>query len=702
MKFSFKWLKQIVDLKYIELSEVVEKLTLGGCEVENVIHDQNNNDITFDISTTANRQDLLSVVGLAREISCLMNRPLLNQVYSDKLYKSNYLNSYNSLNLSNSIALLDFSLTHINFVRNTYSPLWLQYYLHSRNIKTSNLLHDISKYIYIKWGHHIEIFDQQKLNLLPTQYALFNVEKEQNILSQSAQSDSIELEILKYNSQILYTLGYDMSSNFQCDSITQSIIVCGQIFSSKYLQNIQKNLSFKTNIFEKYQKQIIREDFTYAYEEAIRLIVSFAGGIVGKSYCYHKGYEKPQVIVVEKNKIQSILGYKKNYCDTYLSVKEILSILNQLNFVTVYDEIKKIFKVRVTSSRRFDLVRPIDIIEEIGRVYGFNKFVSKLPEILNHQVIFKNSFTYKVNHVRQVLRNLGLHEIQNSSLTNFTIFSNHAQISIYNPLTKDQSYLRSNLLTQLFLNYQYNIRQSNKNVEIFEIGKVFSKKTQQVTTKSLSGTFENLHLAGLMSNSDYSRKSWLDKPNSLSWFQAKGTLEEFLEKVQAQVVWKGVNKSTCSYLFNSISNLSHIKQLAIISNIDSKEEIGIFAQLKKNYDYPIYIFEFNLVNLINSIDTSNHMNCLIKSYSNYPSLTRDISLTLHKYHSIYMIKQKILNLNNSLIESVEVINQYRNHHIKHSCNVSFRIVYRSYNRTLNMDDIDLIDQEINDLLNQYK
>nr|YP_009511541.1 phenylalanine-tRNA ligase beta subunit [Gracilariopsis mclachlanii]AXI97418.1 phenylalanine-tRNA ligase beta subunit [Gracilariopsis mclachlanii] len=699
MKFSFKWLKQIVDLKYVELSEVIEKLTLAGCEVENVIHDQNSNDIIFDISTTANRQDLLSVVGLAREISSLMNRPLLNQVYSDKLYKSNYLNSYSSLNLSNSMALLDFSLTHINCVRNTCSPLWLQYYLHSRNIKTLNLLHDISKYIYIKWGHHIEIFDQQKLNLLPIQYALFNVEKKKNILSQS---NSIELEILKYNSQILYTLGYDISSNFQCDSITESIIVCGQVFSSKYLQNIQNNLSFKTDIFEKYQKQIIREDFIYAYEEAVRLIVSFAGGTVGKSYCYYKGYEKPQLIIVEKNKIQSILGYKKNHRDTYLSVKEILSVLNQLNFVTVYDEIKKIFKVRVTSSRRFDLVRPIDIIEEIGRVYGFNKFVSKLPKILNHQVVFKNSFTYKVNHVRQVLRNLGLHEIQNSSLTNFTIFSNHAQIAIYNPLIKDQSYLRSNLLTQLFLTYQYNIRQSNKNVEIFEIGKVFSKKTQQITTERLLGTFEHLHLAGLMSNSDYSRKSWLDKPNSLSWFQAKGTLEEFLEKVQAQVVWKGLNKSTYSFLFNSISNLSDIKQVAIISNIDSKEEIGIFAQLKKNYDYPIYIFEFNLVNLINSINTSNHMNCLIKPYSSYPSLTRDISLTLHKYHSIYMIKQKILDLNNSLIESVEVINQYRNHHIKYSCNVSFRIVYRSYNRTLNMDDIDLIDQEINDLLDQYK
>nr|YP_009237841.1 phenylalanine tRNA synthetase beta subunit [Gracilariopsis lemaneiformis]YP_009294756.1 phenylalanyl-tRNA synthetase beta chain [Gracilariopsis chorda]AJO68397.1 phenylalanyl-tRNA synthetase beta chain [Gracilariopsis lemaneiformis]AML79928.1 phenylalanine tRNA synthetase beta subunit [Gracilariopsis lemaneiformis]AOM67016.1 phenylalanyl-tRNA synthetase beta chain [Gracilariopsis chorda] len=699
MKFSFKWLKQIVDLKHIELSEVIEKLTLGGCEVENIIYNQDKNDIIFDLSTTANRQDLLSVVGLAREISCLMNRPLLNKVYSDRIYNSNCLNNYGSLNLSNSIALLDFSLTHIKRIRNTFSPLWLQYYLHSQNIKPLNLLHDIPKYIYMKWGHYIEIFDQQKINLLPIQYSLFNIEKEKNL---SLQSNSIELEVLKYNSQRLYTLGYDINSNFQCDIITDSVIVCGQIFRSKYFKNIQNSLSIKTDIFEKYNKQVIREDFIRAYEESIRLIISFAGGTIGKSYYYHTVYEKPKVIILEKHKIQNILGYKKNNDDTYLSVKEILGILNQLNFITVYDERKKLFKVQVTSSRQIDLLRPIDIIEEIGRVYGFNRFISQLPKVLNYESLFKNSFTYKVHHVRRVLRNLGLHEIQNISLNNFTISNDQLQISIYNPLIKDQSYLRINLLTQLIITYEYNLRQSNKNVEIFEIGKVFSKDIQTTTKKKLFGIFEHLHLAGLMSNLDYSRKSWLDKPNSLGWFQAKGTLEEFLEKLQARVLWTEINKATYSFLFSSISNSLDIKRAAVIYSTDNKKEIGIFAQLKKNYNYPIYIFEFNLVNLINSMDTSNHINYFIKPYSNYPSLTRDISLTLYKYNSIYMIKQKILDFNNCLIESIEVLNQYRNHHMKHYYNISLRIVYRSYNRTLNIDDISRIDQEINDLLDQYK
>nr|UAD89131.1 phenylalanine-tRNA ligase beta subunit [Gracilariopsis longissima] len=699
MKFSFKWLKQIVDLNQIELFELIEKLTLGGCEIENIIHAQDKNDIILDVSTTANRQDLLSVVGLAREISCLMNRPLLNKVYNYKKYLNHYLNSYSCLNLSNSIALLNFSLTHINYIRNTFSPLWLQNYLYSQNIKPLNLLHDIPKYIYIKWGHHIEIIDQRKINLLPIDYSLFNIQHEKISL---CQSNNIELEVLKYNSEKLYTLGCDINPNIQCDTITESILVCGQIFSSKYFKNIQNNLVIKTDIFEKYNKQITREDFTCAYEEAIQLIVSFGGGTAGKTYCYHKVYEEPKVIILEKNQIEKILGYKEASAYMYLSVKEILTVLNQLNFITVYDELKKIFKVQVPSSRQIDLVRPIDIIEEIGRVYGFNKFMSQLPKVLNHDVIFKHSFTNKVYQVRQILRNLGLHEIQNLSLNNSNTLSDQSQICIYNPLVKDQSYLRSNLLSQLILTYEYNIRQANKNIEIFEIGKVFTTDIQNITRTSLSSIIEHLHLAGLMSNSDYSRKSWLDKPNALGWFQAKGTLEEFLEKLQVQVTWSKISQSKYSFLLSSVSNSLSIKHAAIIYSIDNKKEIGIFAQLKKNYNYPIYVFEFNLVNLINSIKPLNHINYSIKSYSNYPSLTRDISLTLYKYHSICMIKQKILDFNNSLIESIEVLNQYRNHNIKHYYNVSLRVVYRSQNRTLNIDDINRIDKEINDLLNQYK
>nr|UAD87283.1 phenylalanine-tRNA ligase beta subunit [Gracilaria pacifica] len=692
MKFSLRWLQQIVDLNGIKFDTLAAQLNASGFEIENIIRNSSTNDIVFDVVTTANRQDVLSVVGLAREISCLFNRSLMY-----KLYKDSINTDIHGFNLSNkNISVLDLSLIQINRLNNNISPLWMQYYLSSQSIQPSNLLIDISEYIYLKWGQSIELFDKKKINALHLDYSLFTLQKTKNHL---LGTQDIELEVLKYNDLILSVVGFYINPYIQCDSLTDAVVIFGQVCNKRYIQNMQKLLNFNTDLSNRCLNQGSRSDFINALYEAVSLIGSFGFAIVGKFYGYHKFHYVPQTIVLQKSRIDNVLGSVRVDLYDSLTVQQIIDLLRGLNFNVIYNELKSIFKIQVPSYRKDDIKRPVDIIEEIGRVYGFDKFISKLPTINNDNMFVYRSFVHKIYQVRRLLRYLGLNEVQNYSFYDNIVDNHRREVQVFNPLVQDQSCLRSSLIDHLVINQENNLKQGNKNIEIFEIGKTFRLNSSILSLNNIFDLFESLRLSGLITNTVFLRKSWSHKPESLSWFHAKGIMEEFLDRLQALVVWKSVKNLNESPLFFNLSELLNISRTAIIYNINN-QEIGLFGQLRNSYGISTYVFEFDLIKLMTAMKSLNHINSIIYPYSHYPSLTRDISLTLDNFHSIDAVKQQISNFNNRLIESIEVFNHYKNK--SNNCyNVGVRIIYRAYDRTLSYDDITRIDKEIEVLLNEY-
>nr|YP_010198283.1 phenylalanine-tRNA ligase beta subunit [Gracilaria ornata]UAD86699.1 phenylalanine-tRNA ligase beta subunit [Gracilaria ornata] len=691
MKFSLRWLKQIVDLNGITFSSLADKLNVSGFEIENIIHDLSANDTVFDLTTTANRQDVLSVVGLAREISCLFNRPLMYKLYRDSLNIN-----IKGFNLSDkNISLLDLSLIQIYRLNNTLSPSWLQYYLISQNIKPLNLLIDISEYIYLKWGQSIHIFDKQKIHCSELNYSLFSLQKtNSNLFSKQ----NIELEVLKYDDLILSTIGFYTNPRIQCDLFTNSILIFGQVCSKQYIKNMQKLVNLSTDLSKKCLNQGLRSDFINALYETVQLIGSFAYGTLGKFYGYYKLHYMPKIIILEISKIHNILGFtRSNFCG-YLTIQEIIHLLESLHFIIIYDESKNILKIQVPINRQDDIKRPIDVIEEIGRIYGFNNFMSRLPFMYNNLSVH-NTLINQISQIRCLLRYLGLHEVQNYSFCDTLISNTTTGVKVFNPLGQDQSFLRTSLIDQLVINQQNNLKQGNKNIEIFEIGKIFKLNKSRIRSNHIVSFFEFLRLSGLIANTAFVQRSWSHKPEALSWFHAKGIMEDFLDRLQAVIVWKNIKDLNESYFFFKLAKLLKINRTAIIYSMNN-QEIGIFGQLRNCYGISAYIFEFDLIKLIASIKSFNHINSMVYPYSYYPSLTRDISLTLDKIHSIDLIKQQISSFNNSLIESVEVFNHYKNDST--NCyNVGLRIIYRAYDRTLSYDDINRIDKEIACLLSKY-
>lgn len=649
MKFSWQILNYFLNLQKIPLNKFEESLTLAGLEIDTIEDKREISDRIIDLNITANRRDIYSITHLATEISAIFNIPLKIKHKKFLIYKEqkhNYI-----IQLSNNI--LYYKLNIIHNIINNKSPQWLQNHLLAYNIKSQHILKDIQEYIKIKWGQKILI-----INELDETY-LRNIFKKND----------------------------NQNSQFQdMNNINSSIIICFPIYNYQLECNIQNY----TN------------DFFYAYEETIRLITTFTKGTISKSkeFFNKQLIQKIKLVKIDKIKInkkviQKTLGPLNKKSLKFLSKQQIFVTLNQLNLKPLYVNKDKTFIIKIPKSRIHDLKRKIDIIEEIGRIYGFKYFLNKLPPTNKKGNITKKSYNiYKITHI---LRNIGFNEVINSSLNKpINHLSDH--INLYNPINEEQKKLRNNIIEGLIENYKYNIKQKSSKITIFEIGKIFYKNNSQQY-------IEETHLGGLIYNQNFIRTTWTEKIKKLNWFHAKGIIELFFEKLKINIGWKTLNiKQVNDNLIIHFKDLMHpIKQIAICNPLNN-EYIGILSEVNKKHLYnlstdnrPIYFFEINIEKLNNFILRNQHLTYMAKPYSLYPSVIRDINIEINKYKNINYIENQFIENKEYFIESIKIISEYNNK-ISKKRSICLRIIYRSNNRTLNSEDINHIDKNINKYL----
>lgn len=668
MKFSWKLLNQFIDLKNTKLEEFKEKLTLCGIEIEQIENNIALKDKIIYLNITSNRKEISCVANLAKEISIILNLPL--KIKYINLHKAYLKNSLETIEPITEIKYLKFY--SINNIKNSSSPSWLIKYLKISDIKPSNLWHNIEEYTKIKWGYTIKILT---IDTLEKELLNLNIKKHNHY-----QTNSSNLSLIPYLKQQLFD------------------------YNNWYHECYEKILLFALNENNhwSYCDENLLNNYTYAQQDIINIITTFTGSTIGKpleewktKICIESNYH----IQIRKSRVHNILGCTKYKKLKSLPTKEILTTLNKLTFNPVYYKNLNIIQAKVPNNRIHDITREIDVIEEIGRIYGFNNFFNKLS--LNNIKGRISPFYFQIKKTRTLLRNLGLNEVINCSLVQNNIYTNFERtIGLHNFITNEQNSLRNNIIENLINNYKYNIKHKNPRIEIFEMGKVFEQVTKNHKT-------ETMHLGGLIYNPNFIRTNWSNKPENINWFHAKGIIETFLEQLDCKIFWnKKFQKSdTVNQAIKNILYLFHpIKRIGIY-NLLNKKLIGIFGELnlKDNVSETnkkhVYIFEINTKELYKTINVKNkHLKYNIKPYSLYPSVTRDISLKIKKNHHLTEIKEIIFQTNKNLIKSINIFNEYYDQKSRVRF-IGLRITYQANNRTLNSTDIKNIDDSIKNLLN---
>jgi phenylalanyl-tRNA synthetase beta chain len=693
MQISLNWIKELVNIETVKLEDLIEKLTLGGFEVEEILEVKINNQkqITLDISSTANRSDSLSIQGISTEIAALLNEPINISIYSIKFesLKQMILKTAKIFPPNQDCSILS-SVIVENLTDKTI-PKWVTQKLISSGISPLNNLLDFQAYILLETGYPYAFYDfekiNSKLNTSKFNLSISNAKNNQEFIAINNNKYNLDESILliKANEIPISIAGIIENQEFSYSDNTTSLLIEGSIFSAAKIRQQSRNLGLRTDRSTRYEKSLKNTYFIESFYRLISLLRIRNPNLKCKFQTITKKIDpitKP--ILLRYETICEILGpsselWLGNF--EYITIKTIENYLNRLNFKFLYDEINQVWKVEIPNYRTEDITREIDLIEEIGRLHGFNNFLITLPKL---KTIGIEDPSYKTRKkITFCLLNLGFNELIHYSLVNEkTIIDN--EIKLINPLVSEYSNLRVSLLPNLIKTVQENLKQGNSVINGFEYGHIFLPD-QTLKFK------EKEYLAGIFGGFK-TKLTWSESEKPLTWFEAKGKLEQLFDQLNLSVNWKNSSNTNILKLFHPYRNTEIY--------LKNHRKLGVFGQihpiLAKRLNLPaeIYLFEFDIEVIQNQIQINKLT--MYKEYSSYPKIIKDISFIIHRDVKFKELQETLYYNGTKFLSEINLLDEYIGNSIpdQHK-SLCLELIFQSNEKTLQ-------NKEIEEILNNIK
>ena len=642
------------------------------------------NDFIYDLAITANRPDGMSVFGIAREISALLesklNYPELNHKYNiqllDEIQLCPQAISSNCL----------YTITSIEGVSGEKSsPRWLKDRLEKSGIKSINLLVDITNYILLEQGQPLHAFDKDKLS---------------NLIGKEVSTGDFSVRKARDSEMLLCLDGknYDLNENITvitcCDipvaiagviggldtsvtSTTTSIYLEGAVFNPVTIRKSSKEIGIRTESSSRYEKGISFKNTISSVTRAINLLEEYFSidlPIINTSSYINS---EDVFIKLRRNRIHKILGpliindkfEKRNLSDN--------EIVEKLKLIGCSLKIKEYgWDVEVIPNRSQDLIREIDLIEEIARLIGYDRFDLNLPNPIKPGKLSLDQLALR--KIKNGFIESGFNEVLSYSLVPE---EDENLIKISNPLLLETSCLRDNIWKEHLEIVNRNLKAGQTSCYIFEVGNVFNNNSNIIQEELLNGAIFGNKKFGNWINSG--------KENDLNYYQARGKLKEALSSLNINID----DKPTSSI------NFLHPGKTAKLF-IEGKEA-GYFGEihpkliLEKKAFKRVYLFSINIAKLLGASTRKNKWIPLFKQYPIVPKMERDISFVFNKKFSISEITSQIKKGGKNLLEEVNLIDVFEDIKLgKDYISYTFRLSYRDNNKTLIDSDIKSIHSNI--------
>jgi phenylalanyl-tRNA synthetase beta chain len=698
MYISLDWINELVSLENIELEELIEKLTLGGFEVEEILTliIDNQEKIILDISATANRADSLSIKGITKEVLALTNEIPIKSIYSktnlkyQQVIQDTFKCSSKSVDCSTFMAITVENLVDLTI------PKWVTSKLLCSGVEPSNTLLDFQTYILLETGYPFEFYDLTKIEkILQTSDITLGL-KSKNIQEPFTANNNLEYQcdsdilILEANGYPLSIAGIIPNKTVSYTKQTTSLLVEASIFNSKKIRQQSRKLGLRTERSARYEKGLNTSSFIESVIKLINLLRIHNTELVCTIHTTTQVDEpKKSNILLSYDNIIEILGpinIKTTNEIQNLTPFEISEYLNRLNFIFTFNENESTWSVEIPIARINDIEREIDLIEEIGRLHGFNNFTTNLPDIYK---IGDEDLSYQVRKkITSCFLNEGFNELVQYSLVNE---QRSNSIKLVNPLVKDCSTLRTSLLPNLVKIVADNSKQGNLVFEGFEYGHIFSGNINSayIEKEVVSGIFGGLNI----------KRKWDETANVLSWFEAKGKIEELFNKLNIKILWKNSKQ-------NNDKKILHPYRTAELY-VEKGNRIGIFGQIHpiiaktQNISPELFLFEFDL-----EIINNEFKNLLLSSYTRYslyPKITKDLSFSIDRKYNFTDIKRTLTKNATKYLKHIELLDEYRNNSIPEThTSLCIQLVFQSIEKTLITEEVDSIIQNLQTILqNEY-
>jgi phenylalanyl-tRNA synthetase beta chain len=686
MQISLKWINELINIEKIQLDELIEKLTLGGFEVEEILEVEINNkkQLTLDISATANRSDSLSIQGISNEIATLLDKDQRILTYT-----TNNLNWKQKIeNLSRTVENKNDCSTFLSVIvenlTDTRSPRWMKEKLISSSITPNDNLLDYQNYILLETGYPFSVYDFDKLSnhLNGSEFSLSisNSTNNKKFLASNDLNYQLDDSILliKANDLSIGIAGIIESKDFSYSKFTNSLLIEGSIFNASKIRQQSRTLGLRTDRSARYEKSLKN---TYLIDSLYRLISLFRinnPNLICKIHTVSQIEEQTsKFISLRYQTINEILGPIKKINEIevdYISPKIVTSYLKRLGFKFLYNEFELTWEVQIPHLRTDDITREIDLIEEIGRLHGFNNFLTTLPKI---KTIGNEDLSYKTRKkVSSCFLNLGLNELIHYSVVNETTKNT---IQLINPLLSDCSNLRASLLPNLIKTVQDNLKQGNLTIEGFEYGHVFSGNIEK--------EFEEKEFVAGIFGGNKTKLMRVENPKTFIWLEAKGKIEQFFKQLNLLIYWENP-------LSSRNDNILHPYRSSEVYLING-EKVGKFGQLhpilanRLILPSGIYLFEFDLKVIQNQIQKNKLI--IYKEYTLYPKIIKDLSFIIRQEIPFTKLKELLYLNGTQFLSEINLLDEYRGQSIpdKHT-SLCLQLIFQSNQKTLQNKEIENI------------
>ena len=674
MLFSYNWLQSLIKEKLPQPQKLAELLTMHSFEVEDM--KKTGKDFIFNVDILPNRgPDCLNHLGLAREISAIL-RGKIKVLEKEKLKIERGEIKLIKLRIRSSRLVPRYSAIVVEGIKIKSSPSWLKERLKSLGLRSVNNVVDLTNFIMLEIGQPLHVFDYDKIK---DQKILIRLSKKgERLITLDGKKHILDKDILviEDKGRLIDLVGIMGGKNTEVDEKTKNIVLQAGKFDRQTIYQGTKKLNFTTEAANIYLHDVDSNLTIPALERAYFILKKLSGGKIVQLIDVYPQKILPSKINLNLDDVEGLLGIK-------LSSKEIIDILKRLEFKVSQLNNKRI-KVEVPSWR-LDVSIPEDLIEEIGRISGFQKIpplfplVSLIPPKRSLNVFWEN-------FSKDILKTANFSEVYNRSFLSekevkISGFKISEIIEVKNPVSLDYQYLRPSLIPHLLKNIEKN-QKNFQDIRIFELGKVFKEKSEGRRDKSLlppslrSG--EKRMLTGAITGDNF--------------YESKGIIDLFFQKIGIANVWYDSFEPTPEESKITIWNPQKCAEIKV-----DNSEIGFLGEIKLNIlqklkiKEKVVVFDLDFEKLQELADEEHEY----RPFSRYPAAIRDLALLVPREVRVADVLNVIERTGGETIRDIDLFDIYEGEEIAEGKkNLAFHLIYQAEDKTLTSKEIDTIQEKI--------
>ena len=617
-------------------------------------------DEVIDFELTANRGDLLSMLGMAYELGAIYNKKVKDVDINYKETGKDINQTFNIDIQTNNCSV--FLAKKVENVEIKESPAFIKNRLMACGIRPINNVVDISNYVMLELGQPLHFYDADKLNSEIIVRMAKNGEKLTTLDNIERTLDENDI-VISTKEKSIGLAGVMGGLETEVVPQTKNIIIESAIFDGVRVRKTAKKI-LRSEASNRFEKGLDSNRTYMAINRACHLLEKYANGTVIEGMCtYNQSQKEDKKIEITFKNITDVLG-------TNISNNDILDVFTKLGFSYEADDKKAIVSV---PRRRLDISIKEDLIEEVGRIYGVDNIEGKLPVL----PVKQGSYDKQTREIRNKMVSLGLNETLSMIFTSDKEAKKYTTddfevVKLLDPLAEERNALRYSLIPSMVKIYEYNKARENKDVCIFEIGKGFYKKQEEYG--------ENQKIVALMTG-----KYYLGVGNSanVDFYVIKGVVEELLN-------FLGYENRYTIEMPDQIPNEFHKGQTANI-NVNG-QIVGIVGKLHPEVTKDdVYVMEINLDELL----SKRVGKMKYKEISKFPNVKKDVAFVMKKDIPSVEVEKVIKKAGGKLLTNIEVFDVYTGENIgKDEKSVAYSLTFNDSKKTLTEEEITKIFENI--------